>query len=71
VSLPTRMMWNGTVKGLSFRDQIETASAAGCGRISVTPSDYNRWLGNAQSTRDLKTIAADNEVSIRICRNKK
>jgi sugar phosphate isomerase/epimerase len=59
-----RIMWNGTVRALPFKEQLRAAAIAGCEAISVTPSDYAAWLGSAISTRDMKAMAADAGVRI-------
>lgn len=59
-----RMMWNGTVRTLLLKEQLQAASIAGCEALSVTPSDYTTWLGSAISTRDILTMAADAGVRI-------
>lgn len=64
MSNSTRIMWNGTVRALPFREQIKAAAIGGCSSIAVTPSDYNKWIGTSLSTRDLRTIAADGGVKI-------
>jgi hypothetical protein len=56
MSNETRVMWNGTVRVLPFREQHKAARIAGCNAIAVTPSDYNKGLGT--STDDLKRMAA-------------
>ena len=60
----TRVMWNGTVRALPFKEQVEAAAIAGCSAIAVTPSDYNKWVGASLSTRDLLKIASDGGVKI-------
>ena len=64
MSNKTRVMWNGTVRALPFREQVKAAGIAGCSAIAVTPSDYNKWLGASLSTSDLRGIAADGGVRI-------
>jgi sugar phosphate isomerase/epimerase len=64
MSLSTRVMWNGTVRALPFRAQVEAARVAGCSVIAVTPSDYNKWLGTGTSTSDLKRVANDEGIAI-------
>jgi hypothetical protein len=64
MSNATRVMWNGTVRALPFREQLEAARIAGCSAIAVTPSDYNKWLGTGTSTSHLKNMAADAGVTI-------
>ena len=59
-----RVMWNATVKTKPFHDQLRAAQIAGCSALSVTPSDYNRWLGSGVSTHDLKRMAADYGIEI-------
>jgi sugar phosphate isomerase/epimerase len=59
-----RIMWNGTVRALPFKEQLRAAAIAGCEAISVTPSDYAAWLGSAISTRDMKAMAVDAGVRI-------
>lgn len=59
-----RVMWNATVKAKPFRKQLEAAQIAGCSALSVTPSDYVRWLGSGVSTHDLKSMAADHDIEI-------
>jgi hypothetical protein len=60
----TRVMWNGTVRALPFRKQVEAARIAGCSVIAITPSDYNKWLGAGTSTSDLKRVANDAGIAI-------
>jgi sugar phosphate isomerase/epimerase len=64
MSKQRRIMWNGTVRALPFKEQLRAAAIAGCEAISVTPSDYTAWLGSAISTRDMKAMAADAGVKI-------
>ena len=64
MSNKTRVMWNGTVRALPFKVQVEAAAIAGCSAIAVTPSDYNKWVGASVSTRDLLKIASDGGVKI-------
>jgi hypothetical protein len=59
-----KIMWNGTVRALPFKEQLRAAAIAGCEAISVTPSDYTAWLGSAISTPDMKAMAADAGVRI-------
>jgi hypothetical protein len=51
-------MWNGTVRALPFGEQVEAARIAGCSAITVTPSDYNKWLGASISTSNLRSKAS-------------
>jgi hypothetical protein len=50
-------MWNGTVRALPFREQVRAARLARCSAVSITPSDYNKWLGTGTSSSDLKSLA--------------
>jgi 4-hydroxyphenylpyruvate dioxygenase len=59
-----KIMWNGTVRALPLREQLRAAAIAGCDALSVTPSDYNRWLGSAISTRDMLAMADDAGVRL-------
>lgn len=59
-----RVMWNATVKTKPFQDQLRAAHIAGCSALSVTPSDYVRWLGSGASTNDLKSMASDYGIEI-------
>lgn len=58
------VMYNGTVRALSFADQVKAAALAGCGAISTGPFEYLNWLGKGLGPRDLLTIAADHGVRI-------
>jgi hypothetical protein len=57
-------MWNGTVRRLPLKEQLRAASIANCQALSVTPSDYNRWLGQGIASRDILAMALD--VGVRI-----
>jgi 4-hydroxyphenylpyruvate dioxygenase len=59
-----RIMWNGTVRSLPLKEQLRSASIAGCGALSVTPSDYLTWLGHSVTTRDMLAMADDAGVNI-------
>jgi hypothetical protein len=59
-----RMMWNGTVRALPLKEQLRATAIAGCQALSVTPSDYNRWLGASISTQDMLAMADDAGVRI-------
>jgi 4-hydroxyphenylpyruvate dioxygenase len=57
-------MWNGTVRALPLRDQLKAAASARCEILTITPSDYNKWLGASISTRDMLLMAADAGVRL-------
>jgi sugar phosphate isomerase/epimerase len=59
-----RIMWNGTVRALPLKEQLRAAAIAACEALSVTPSDYNKWLGTSLSTRDMLAMADDAGVRI-------
>ena len=59
-----RIMWNATVRVLSLSEQVKATALAGCETLAVTPSDYNKWLGQGISTADMKAMAADQGVAI-------
>ncbi len=59
-----RVMWNGTVRALPLDEQLKAAAIAGCETLTVTPSDYNKWLGSSITTRDIKTMSRDAGVAI-------
>jgi hypothetical protein len=59
-----RIMWNGTVRALPLKEQLRAAAIAGCQALSVTPSDYNKWLGASISTHDMLAMADDAGVRI-------
>jgi len=59
-----RIMWNGTVRALPLKQQLEAARIAGCDVLALTPSDYVRWLGSGTSTRDMKAMASDAGVRL-------
>lgn len=59
-----RIMWNATVRGLPLSEQLKATALAGCEALAVTPSDYNRWLGEGMSTADMKEMARDQGVRI-------
>ena len=49
-----------TVRAPPLKEQLRAAAIAGCEALSVTPSDYNRWLGASISTQDmLARVEAD------------
>jgi len=58
------MMWNGTVRALPWQEQLNAAAAGGCDALSITPSDYYRWLAHGLSTRDMLTMADDAGVKV-------
>jgi 4-hydroxyphenylpyruvate dioxygenase len=59
-----RIMWNGTVRALPLADQLRATSLAACDALSVTPSDYVKWLGTNLSTREMLAMADDAGVRI-------
>jgi hypothetical protein len=59
-----RIMWNGTVRTLSLKDQLRAAAIADCASLSVTPSDYNKWLGASITTKDMLRGANDAGVTL-------
>jgi hypothetical protein len=59
-----RIMWNGTVRALPLKEQLRAAAIAGCQALSVTPSDYNKWLGASISTQDMLAMADDAGVRL-------
>lgn len=59
-----RMMWAGTVRALSFADQLRATRLAGCTLLSVTPLHYTAWLGSGISTRDMLAMAADEGIRL-------
>jgi hypothetical protein len=59
-----RIMWNGTVRALPLQEQLRAAAIAGCQSLSVTPSDYTRWLGTSISTNDMLAMTKDAGVRI-------
>ena len=59
-----RIMWNGTVRALPLEAQIETTVIAGCEALTVTPSDYLKWLSGSVTTSDIKSMAADGGIRI-------
>jgi sugar phosphate isomerase/epimerase len=58
------VMWNGTVRSLSFAEQLRATSIAGCEAMSVTPYGYTQWLAKGLSTHDLLSMAADRGVRL-------
>lgn len=64
MSRPQTIMWNGTVRALPFKEQLNATALAGCSALSATPSDYVRWLAASTSTRDMLTMAKDAGVRI-------
>jgi 4-hydroxyphenylpyruvate dioxygenase len=52
-------MWNGTVRSLSFAEQLRATSLAGCQAMSVTPYGYTQWLTQGFSNQDLLSMASD------------
>jgi len=60
-----RIMWNGSVRALPLKEQLRAAVITGCEALSVTPSDYNKWLGTSLSTLDMLAMADDAGVRIR------
>ena len=59
-----RIMWNATVRALPLSEQVKATALAGCEALAVTPSDYNKWLGDGISTADMKAMAADQGIAI-------
>ena len=59
-----RIMWNGTVRALPLKEQIRATVLAGCEALTVTPSDYVKWLSTSVSTRDIRSMAADAGIRI-------
>ena len=59
-----RIMWNGTVRALPLKEQIRATVVAGCEALTVTPSDYLKWLSASVSTRDIRSMAADAGIRI-------
>lgn len=63
--MPTRkIMWNGTVRALPLREQVQAAAIAGCAAMSVTPSDCATWIDSSVKTREMLTIADDAGVKL-------
>lgn len=59
-----RIMWNGTVRALPLKEQLQAAAIARCEALTVTPADYMAWLSGAISTRDMRAMADDAGVRI-------
>ena len=59
-----RIMWNGAVRALPLEAQIKATVIAGCEALTVTPSDYVRWLSTSVTTNDIKSMAADAGIRI-------
>lgn len=58
------VMWNGTVRSLSFAEQLRATALAGCQAMSVTPYGYTQWLTQGLSPRDLRSMASDRGVRL-------
>jgi sugar phosphate isomerase/epimerase len=58
------IMWNGTVRALSFQDQLLAASLAGCGEISLTGLQVQGLRAEGMTTRDMLQRAKDANVQL-------
>jgi len=61
---PNLIMYAGTVRALSFADQLKAAALTGCGAISTGPFEYLNWIGKGLGPKDLLAMAADAGVRI-------
>jgi sugar phosphate isomerase/epimerase len=50
-------MWNGTVRALSFADQVTATAAAGFGQLTVTPLDWARWVASGLGSEEMRAIS--------------
>lgn len=58
------VMYGATVRMLPFSEQCRAASLAGCDALTISPTDYLRFLGGGLSTREMRSIAADHGITI-------
>jgi sugar phosphate isomerase/epimerase len=58
------VMWSGTVRALSFADQLRATTLAGCSALSVTPYGYTQWLAQGLNSHDLLSRASDAGVRL-------
>ena len=58
------IMWVATVRSLPLSEQLRAARLARCDALSVTPYSYARWLTEGLSTKDMLSMAADNNVKL-------
>lgn len=59
-----RVMWLSQVRGVPYRQRIELAAKAKCGWISTSPSDYDQIRATGLTDREIRQIAADNNVRL-------
>jgi sugar phosphate isomerase/epimerase len=51
------VMWNGTVRALSFADQVAATAAAGFGQLTVTPLDWAHWVSSGLGSKEMQAIS--------------
>ncbi len=58
------LLWQGTVRELSLKDQLRVAQETGFGKISVTPFHLTKWKEEGQSADSMLAMAADYGVRL-------
>jgi sugar phosphate isomerase/epimerase len=58
------IMWAGTVRALPLSEQLKATREAKCDALSIAPYSYTRWLAEGLSTKDMLSMAADNNVRL-------
>ncbi len=57
-------MWLANVRGLPFRERVETTAKANFGWLTTSPNDYDQILSSGLTANDMRNIAADNGVQL-------
>lgn len=63
-AFPETIMWEGTVRSLSLREQIQATKTAGFDKLSMTPLRYVQSLAEGFSTEDMLHLAADSGLTL-------
>ncbi|ACM28811.1 MULTISPECIES: sugar phosphate isomerase/epimerase family protein [Rhizobium] len=63
-AFPETIMWEGTVRSLSLREQIRATKTAGFDKLSTTPLKYIQSLLEGFSSEDMLQLAADSGIGI-------
>jgi sugar phosphate isomerase/epimerase len=58
------VMYNATVRALPFTEQCRATALAGCSALTLTPTDYLKFLSGGMSTREMRAVAADNGIAL-------
>jgi sugar phosphate isomerase/epimerase len=58
------LLWQGTMRELSLKDQLHVAQQTGFGKISITPLHVSKWKEAGLSAKDQLSMAADHGVKL-------